>query len=295
LLQKRVIPTLATRGAEPVLTDALGLAISLIAEAGQRGHTVVALGVGVCELVDSHGQVISSHTVPWRGLPIREQFDRLAPSQVEADSRAAAFAESCCGAGQPYDSFFYVTIGTGIGGSWVLHRVPFAGAHGCTGTIASSPSAVLCPGCGVTRMSVLEELASGTALVRRYNERSRASVPSAAEVLAAAQAGDAAALWVLDTALESLGATLGWLVNVLDPEALVIGGGLGAAPGPFWDRLAPAVRRFIWSDVHRGLPILQASAGGDSGVLGAALLAWKELSPRTWQAQTGSGRGSKNP
>jgi predicted NBD/HSP70 family sugar kinase len=71
----------------------------------------------------------------------------------------------------------------------------------------------------------------------------------------------------------SLGSTIAMLVSVLDPEAVIVGGGLGAAPGIYWERLTSAIRSHIWSDVHRQLPLLQAAHRGDGAFIGAALRA----------------------
>jgi glucokinase len=273
VVEKRAIPTQPGRGGEAVLRDALELAETLRDAARRQGCHLTALGVCVCELVDMEGQVVSSQTIPWRGLPVRERFTRLAPAILEADSRAAAFAEARCGAGRPFRSFLYVTVGTGVGGSLVWEGAPWVGAHGCTGTLASAPMHVLDPATGRLIGAVLEEIASGPALVARYNRQAGATKARAEEVLAAAGRGDAVAAGVVTTAAVSLGATIGLLVNVLDPEAVIVGGGLGAAPGLYWDQLGPAIRAHIWSDVHRGLPLLQAVHGGDAGFIGAALLA----------------------
>ena len=79
------------------------------------------------------------------------------------------------------------------------------------------------------------------------------------------------------------------LVNTLDPEAVVIGGGLGLSEGPYWEHFIAATRRHIWSDLHRGMPILRAALGTDAGWMGAALRAastfWTSI---TDKANTGS-------
>jgi glucokinase len=169
-----------------------------------------------------------------------------------------------------------VTVGTGIGSSLVVEGVPYVGARGCTGTLATAPMRVLHHETGRLMDAVLEEVASGPALVVRYNQQASGAAVRAEDVLAAAAAGDPIAAGVVDTAASSLGATIALLVNVLDPEAVIVGGGLGAAPGLYWERLAPAIRAHIWSDVHRGLPLLQAKHGGDAGFIGAALLALEQ-------------------
>jgi glucokinase len=273
VLSRRRILTQPARGGEAVLDNVLALAEDLGQESRRRGWSVSALGVGVCELVSPSGDVLSDQTVAWRRLPIRERLNQVAPAVLEADSRAAAFCEARCGVGQPFRSFLYVTIGTGIGSSLVLEGVPFAGARGCTGTLASAPTTLWCPHCAQLSSIVLEEVASGPGLVARYNHQGGAKLSRAEEVLAAAHAGDACAIGVIDNAASMLGATIALLVSVLDPEALIIGGGLGAAPGLYWAHLATHIRTHIWSDIHRNLPLLQASRGGEAGFIGAALLA----------------------
>jgi glucokinase len=148
VLAKRLIATLPDRGGEAVLHDALGLAEALRDETRCQGWDLKALGVGVCELVDRQGRVASSHTLPWRDLAVRERFARLAPGILDADSRAAAFCEARCGTGQRFRSFLYVTLGTGIGSSLIVDGMPFLGANGCTGELASAPMQVLDPESG---------------------------------------------------------------------------------------------------------------------------------------------------
>lgn len=273
VLSKRVAPTLPQRGGEAVLGDALTLAATLRDEAQATGRKAVAIGIGVAELVDLRGNVTSGHTIPWRGLPVQERFSKLAPAVVEADSRAAAFCEAKFGAGRNYRIFLYVTVGTGIGSSLVLEGVPYAGAHGSSGTLASSPLTTHCTGCGAVLRPVLEEIASGPALVTRYNRLANTSAAKAEEVLAAAAAGDSHAIQVVETASDALGATVGLMINMLDPEAIVVGGGLGTAGGLYWETFAGSTRQHIWSDTHRDLPIVTAAYGSDAGFVGAAALA----------------------
>jgi len=90
----------------------------------------------------------------------------------------------------------------------------------------------------------------------------------------AAERGDAAARQAIDKATRALGVSLGLAVNVLDPEAIVVGGGLGSAGGPYWDGLVAATRAHVWSPETRALPIRPAALGADSALLGAAARAW---------------------
>lgn len=94
-------------------------------------------------------------------------------------------------------------------------------------------------------------------------------------MLAAIAAGDADAAQVVRSGGEALGAAVGLLANVLDPEAVVVGGGLGLSEGLFWDSLVASMRRHIWFEAHRALPIVRAATGPDAGLIGAAAAAWQ--------------------
>jgi glucokinase len=75
---------------------------------------------------------------------------------------------------------------------------------------------------------------------------------------------------IVQSAGEALGVSIGWLVNVLDPEAVIIGGGLGVAEGLYWDSMVAAARAHIWADASRDVMIVRAALGSDAGVIGAA-------------------------
>lgn len=271
LVLSHQIPTLPARGGEAVLMDTEQLIEQLLVEAMEVGLVPKSVGIGLCELVSSSGQILSRSSFDWTRLPVRDRLSRHAPVTLEADVRAAAFAEARMGAGKSFRQFLYVTVGTGISSCLVLDGQPFKGARGATGTLASSPLGIVCDRCGHVHQSSLEQIASGPALATRFNRLSHESVSNGAAVLAAA-ARDELALEVLQSAAEALGAHVGLLVNVLDPEAVILGGGLGTSRGLYWEYFLESARRHIWSDVNRSLPILQAGLSAHSGLIGAALL-----------------------
>jgi glucokinase len=280
VLARRTIPTGAGRGGVTVLEDALALAAELIA-AGPGPERVAGLGVAVAELVDAAGRVTSGHTILWSDLPVRERFSSLLPAGseasaiVESDVRAAALGEARFGAGRAFRLFVYVTVGTGISSCLVQGGRPFAGARGNALVLASSPLSVTCPRCRAPADQILEEYASGPALVTRYNEAGSTRAARGEEVLERAVQGDPVAVEVARTAGAALGNSVGLLVNVLDPEAAIVGGGLGLAGGLYWDSFESATREHIWADSTRSLPILTAALGADAGLIGAATAAWE--------------------
>jgi glucokinase len=265
VLSRRVVPTKAERGGRAVLDDVVQLARELADECGG----VAALGLGVCELVDGEGRLASAYCIKWLDLPVRDELSTIAPVFIEADVRAAARAEAMFGAGRDFRQFLYVTVGTGISCCLMLDGEPWLGAHGATGTMASSALRIPCEHCGHVNERTLEEIAAGPALVARFNA-AHGSAASGQEVLAAAQSGHAMAEQIVRIASEALESQIALLVNVLDPEAVIIGGGLGLSEGLFWEHFIAATRRSIWSPLHRGLPILRATTGADAGWLGAA-------------------------
>ncbi len=277
VLVKEVIPTLPQRGGEAVLTDALGLARSFMAEAAARNLTVLGIGVGVAELVDLAGNVTSEHTIAWRGLPVQAAFAELAPAIVESDARAPALAEALFGAGRPFRLFAYVTVGTGISYCLVQAGQPYAGARGNALVLANTPLTAPCSSCGTISRPTLEEIASGPALAARYNQLSAEEATGGEAVMAAVEAGDPVAFQVVETAAEALGASVGLLINLLDPEAVIVGGGLGLAGGLYWDRFITATRAHIYADTARDLPIRPASLGVEAGFIGAAATVWQRM------------------
>jgi len=275
---QRVIPTEASRGGAAVLHDVVSLAEELAAAAKAEGLRVDAIGLGLCELVDTNGRIMSANCVRWQDQPVAQRLSQVAPAVIEADVRAAALAEALFGAGRSFRIFLYVTIGTGISSCLMIDRKPFLGAHGATGTMASSPISLACEKCGHLPGRTLEEIASGPALVARLNARRPGAARSGADVVAAASAGDAEALEVIRSAAQVLGSTVGLLVNVLDPQTVIIGGGLGLSDGPYWESLVASTRLYIWSEPHRSLPILRATTGESAGIIGAAAAAWEKTS-----------------
>jgi glucokinase len=270
---RREMPTRCERGAAAVLADIEILAGTIAGELRSDGHVPVAVGIGVPELVDAAGDIRSAHLFDWSTISLAERLGAIAPTFIAADVRAAALAEARYGAGREFDSFAYISIGSGISSTVVQHGVPLAGARGGALVLSSGSLGVPCPECSAWTEFVLEDYASGPALARRYAAATGRPVEGAEVVIAAANEGEHMAAEIVDSAADALGSSLGWLVNVLDPEAIVVGGGLGLAPGRFRDRLIEATRDHIWNPGARGLPFVSAALGADAGLIGAALTA----------------------
>lgn len=261
------------RGSEAVMANVLELIQSLRADAQRLGAQPASIGIGLCELVGLDGKILSEATIRWKGIPVlaRIQVETQLPVFLDADVRAAARAEAHFGAGRDLRCFLYVTVGTGISSCLVLNRMPFAGARGLTGTFASGNGIIAGNDGRLLSGPPLEQFASGPALAARFAATSPGFAGAAPDVLALAEAGDSLAQTIVASAGTALGCAIAQLVNVLDPEAVVIGGGLGLATGAYRRSLDEAMRQFVWSELHRELPLLSASLGNDAGIVGAAL------------------------
>jgi glucokinase len=280
ILQRTIIPTKPARGGEAVLKDTLDLARQLYDWARGKGTEVAGIGAGVAELVDCDGNVTSSCTIHWRDVPVQARLSEIAPAQVESDVRAAAVAEAMFGAGRGHRLFAYVTVGTGISSCLVQDGRPLKGAKGNAITLSSSPLSTVCTHCGAKLRPVLEEFSSGPAIARRFAQATKAQNKECADsceaVFRAASSGDKDATEILTSAGEALGVSLAFLVNVLDPEMVVVGGGLGMAGGLYWDAFERSCREHIFADDSRGLPIVSARLGTDAGLVGAAAVVFAQ-------------------
>jgi len=279
VVRRTIIPTKPTRGGEAVLKDTLDLAKQLHDWAGPEQIEVAGIGAGVAELVDCGGHVTSSCTIHWRGVPVQERLSGIAPAQVESDVRAAAIGEATFGAGLGHRVFAYVTVGTGISSCLVLDGQPLKGAKGNAITLSSSPLSTVCTHCGAKLRPVLEEFASGPAVAKRFafaKAENRELAETCEEVFRAASNGDKDATAILTSAGEALGVSVAFLVNVLDPEMVVVGGGLGMAGGLYWEAFQRSCREHIFADDSRGLPIVSAKLGTDAGLVGAAAVVFAQ-------------------
>jgi glucokinase len=269
IVQQKRVPTNAHLGGEHVSQTVTALVEFFLEQARVLDKNVLGIGLGVAELVDAKGQITSSQTIKWQGVDIQKYFSSYAPTIVESDVRAAALAESLFGAGQGLEHFLYVTVGTGISHTFVLSGHPFAGARGNALVFASSPY-TLYDQPEPRQHLPLEMFSSGPALVQRYNQMTSKTLAEGTEVVAASERGDEVAHFVIESAGAALGVGVGWLVNVLDPYAVIVGGGLGVSGGLYWQAFERAAREHIWAEATRTLPIQSAALGEDAGLIGAA-------------------------
>jgi glucokinase len=260
-----------------------GLAVELAAGGGE------AVGVGAAGMVDfAAGTLRYAPNLAWREVPLRDLVaDRTGlPCVVDNDANAAAWAEYRFGAGRGYRHLLAVTVGTGIGGGIVADGRLFRGAHGFAaeiGHIIVEPNG---PRCGCGNLGCWEQVASGRALDRLARaEAARdpggriAALAAGAEatgrhVSEAAREDDPAAIAVFAAVGRRLGEGIAGLVNILDPEVVVVGGGVAEEGAVLLDPARAAFVEAVEAPEHRPeVPIVPAALGNDAGAIGAAALA----------------------
>jgi glucokinase len=244
-----------------------------VRDLARAGGRVTAVGIAVPGLVDeTRGIARASVNIGWREQPLRDRLiERLGvPVVVLQDVRAAARAEGLLGAGRDCQSWLLITLGTGIGGAVVTDGRPFPGAHGTAGEIGHIVVAPDGPRCGCGAQGCVESVASAGALARRYG-----GGVTAQEVFELARDGDPRAAELLDDAIKGLAAALRTAVLLVDPERIVIGGGLAAAGAALFEPVEAELQRQL--TFLAAPPVVPAALGADAGCHGAALAAWDVL------------------
>lgn len=232
--------------------------------------------IGVCApgpLNPKTGVVLNPPNLPhWRNVELASILARRygLPCRVENDANAAGLAEVLFGAARGQDSVFYVTWSTGIGAGIILNGKIYHGKNGAAaegGHVSIDwRSSEICncgtPGC-------IEKLASGTAMAARGARRDQ-RLDSAEKIGRLAAEGDPAAIAVLDETCDRMSAWLGSMISLLDPDMIVIGGGVTLIGEPLFSRLRARVPLRTINQFAAGTPIVRAMLAADVGILGAA-------------------------
>lgn len=271
------------------------------------GTRLVALGVGCGGPLDrGRGLILSPPNLPdWDEFPIIEIIEKRLgiPAFLDNDANAAALGEFNYGAGRGMHNIVYITISTGIGGGIIIKGQIFHGVKdgaGEVGHITVLPDGPMC-GCGAR--GCLEAICSGTSIARRARERLLAGAQSSITMMAgeinavtakvvaeAVRTGDKLAAEIWDETTYYLAVGISNIINVLAPEAVILGGGVSTAG----ELLLEPLRRQVQSH-NTMLPpdkinILQAALGGDSGSYGALILGQNGIAPKNAMKTDSAGR-----
>ena len=278
VLARHTVPTRAQHGPDAVIAALVGALALVRDEAMAAGAAApAAVGVGSAGVVDSAtGRIVSTtDAIPgWAGTDLAHRLRHALglDTQVLNDVHAHALGEATYGAGSGKSSLLLVAVGTGVGGAVVREGSVVTGARGLAGHVGHVPvpEAVGVP-CTCGRSGHVEGLASGPGVLAAYR-RAGGSAEDTREVVARAETGEDLAGAVLRTCSFAIGRMIGGLLNVTDPEVVVVSGGMAGAGVLWWQGVHDGVAHEA-IDLVAGTAVLPATAGPDAALFGAARFA----------------------
>jgi glucokinase len=250
-------------------------------------------GIGICSpgpLDPKTGVVLNPPNVPcWRNFPLAAEVEKVyrVAVKVENDANAAALAEAHWGAGRGYRRVFYTSIGTGIGTGVVFDGRIYNGRTGAAAEGGHMSIDYRGPRCGCGKPGCIEVLAAGPAIARRARAKlssgqSRSIMLDLANgdvnamtsemVGQACAAGDPLAKQTLQETVELLSLWLSNIVDLLEPDVVIVGGGVAAMLSPFFGDLANRMAEYCIISRGQEIPLLQGHYGADAGIAGGAAL-----------------------
>ncbi len=284
--------TRAQEGPQAVIQRILQTIAEVLANTDHQ--QIAAIGVGVPGPVDPKtGTLYDPPNLPgWTAIPLAQYIMAAypIPTFVDNDANVAALGEHRFGAGQGVDDMVYITVSTGIGGGIISGGRLIEGAHGFAGEIGHQVLDPNGPWCGCGQRGHMEAFASGTAIARDAQQILRQGTASkmlelagsveevtAKTVTEAAAQGDEVAREILQRAAFYIGLGLVNVLHILEPQRILIGGGVSQAGDLLFQPVRETVRQHVMSKVYHGVEILPAALGADVGLLGAVALALSRL------------------
>jgi len=294
ILYKGQQPTLAEKGSTPLMHLIGNIGERLLYAAAEEDYPVKWLGVGTPGAVDSRtGKVIGPcpNIEGWQGMEIgRILRDRLnTPVLVDNDVNAVALAEASFGAATGARSAVFATLGTGIGGALILDGKLWRGATYSAGELGHMTINFDSPVTHAGIPGTIEAYCCSQAILGRVRRKLSNGLSSIFEelldgdinrltirkVFAAAKKGDQIAIDALHETAMYLGIGLAGIVNLLNPEVVVIGGGVAEGGAGFLDAVAAEIKKHAFDSAVEKLSVVRAALGNDAGFIGAGLLGEK--------------------
>lgn len=286
LLEKWEIVTDTSNHGENILGDIAAAVHAKMVERSLTKEMVEGLGIGVPGPVSKDGVVNRAVNLGWGVTPVAQQLSKLSGLKVRVanDANVAALGENWMGSGKGFDSIVMVTLGTGIGGGIVIDGQILAGADGAAGEIGHmTVNEQELEACGCGRFGCLEQYASATGIAR-YARRAlagseepsrlreiKAEELTAKDVFDAAKEGDRMASEVVEAVGKLLASALAKICVVVNPEAVLIGGGVSKAGQILLESIAEPFKNMAFH-ACRDTKILLASLGNDAGIYGGVRL-----------------------
>lgn len=287
LVEKWEIPTRTENSGSEIVPDVAKTIEDKMAEKNISKEEVDGIGIGVPGPVNADGDVIAAVNLFWGYKKLSKELNELTGLTVKVgnDANVAALGEAWKGAAAGAKNVILVTLGTGVGGGIIVDGKIVSGHHGAGGEIGhANVMHDETESCNCGNKGCLEQYTSATGIVRLAKRElescEEASVLreekelSAKAVLDGYKSGDALAVRVMDKVGEILGGALAVFTAVVDPETIVIGGGVSKAGQPLVDCIASHYKKYAFS-ACRETPIVIASLGNDAGIYGAAKMVIK--------------------
>jgi glucokinase len=277
--------SLADQNQEVVFENMFTAVDELLREAERRSEKVNAIGVGSPGCIDfKTGKLLGNapNFDHWTNAPIKKNFeDRFnLPTYADNDANLMALAEARKGAGQKYNNLLCATLGTGIGGGIIINNELYRGAHYSAaeiGHIVVEYGGKLC-NCG--NLGCLEAYAAAPAMVERYRRKlKRTGVMfnidelSTEFIFQKAKVNEDLAKETIIETCDYLGVGLASIVNTIDPDIVILGGGVTEAGTEFIKRIEQVVKQYALKSIAKKLQVVKAELNLDAGIVGAILLA----------------------
>ena len=287
----RTVETRPQRGADAAVADVARLAEEVMEEVAARGEggreDFVGVGIGCPGPLDlDAGVVLSTPNLGWNDYPVRDRIGEAVdlPAALDNDANCATYGEWWQGAARGLSSVVGVTLGTGIGGGLVVDGRLVRGASGCAGEIGHMTLDLTGRRCACGNYGCLEAYASGPNIAARAREGLEAGYDSilpelvdgeleritAVTVFEALTRGDAYAREVMAETAKILGAGLANLVNILNPEMIVVVGGVTRANEHLFEPLRSEIRRRAFRSGVDACAVVPGALPETAGVIGAA-------------------------
>jgi len=291
VMDKAHSPTLVSEGPQPVIDRIFSMIDRLLSQGNTDPAQLYGIAIAAAGAIDTNkGLVTSSPNLPgWTDVPLRDMVRKRygADTCLINDANAAALAEHRLGAGRGTANLIYLTVSTGIGGGIIVNGELYSGISGCAGELGHMTIDANGPECSCGNNGCLEVLASGTAVAgeakRRIEQGENSRLTdivsgnleaiTAEKIATAAREGDQLAREVISRAATYLGVGMVNLVNIFNPEMIIVGGGLSKMGELL---LAPArevVKQRAFQLCAGAVRIVTAELGDEAGVLGAAIYA----------------------
>ena len=270
-LHRLGVPTEAVKGYDHILSQFSNL-ISLLEEAsGTKRPPRIGIGTpGVT--TPKTGLLKNSNTLCLNGKPLAADLSRILGCEaiLANDANCCALAEATLGAAKGYKTVFGIILGTGVGGGVVVNGEALTGPHGICGEWGHNPLRGEEAPCYCGRNGCVEMVCAGPSLERYYAARSGKAI-RLPEIVTLASSGDGDAAATLERLRSKFAEALAAVINILDPDAVVIGGGVGNLDLLYEEKTRAAVTAFLFND-RFDTPLLKPSLGDSAGVFGAAML-----------------------